>query len=319
MDKVDEAFKRIEESISGFDEQKVREDLEELINQYKVPVDQAVSSIERKYQDSSMQKAGRKDIKDIESDESGIEITGRIIRENERTIQVDEEEREVVSGTLGDETGIINFTAWIDFPYGEGEVIEIRNGYTREWQNKPELQIGDYTDIEEGDDGLVPPLDELKKPKEVTIDNADKVYLAKIEATIIDVLERSGLVMRCPECNRVTKGGKCQEHGEVDTEPDLRIKAVLDDGLGTIQATLPKEITEKITGITLSEAKEMARDALDRSVVEEEAKKVVGKTIIVTGRLIGNNFLVNKVEKPQWNPRKRAKKILKQIQEMEAT
>ncbi|PTD94609.1 hypothetical protein C9439_01980 [archaeon SCG-AAA382B04] len=317
MNKVNKALKEVDNSIENYDEEKVKQELNELINQYKVPVDQAISSIIRKYQDSTTNRAGKKQIKNIESDESGIEITGRIIRKTPRTIEVEGEERDVVSGTLGDESGIINFTAWIDFPYEEGDVIQIRNGYTREWQNQPELQIGDYTDIAQAEES-VPSLEKFKSPKKVTIQEIDKVYLAKVEATIIDVLERSGLIMRCPECNRVTKGNECQEHGEVEPEPDLRIKAILDDGLGTVQATLPQEVTQKLTGISLSEAKEMARDALDRSVVEEEMKEVIGETVIVKGRSIGNNFLVNEIEKPQWAPKEKAKQILDKLKEMEA-
>lgn len=318
MNKVNKAFKEVANSLENFDEEQIKQELDELINQYKVPMDQAVSSIIRKYQDSSIDQAGKKKIKNIQSDESGIEVIGRIIRETPRTIEVEGEEREVISGALGDESGIINFTAWRDFPFEEDDVVEIRNAYTREWQNKPELQIGDYTDVDEGEVKDIPSLQELKSPKPVTIDEVDKVYQAKVEATIIDVLERSGLVMRCPQCNRVTKGGECQEHGEVEPEPDLRIKAILDDGIGTIQATLPKEVTEQITGITLSEAKEMARDALDRSVVEEEMKGVIGKTIIAIGRSIGNNFLVDKVKEPHWSPEEKARQILDQVKEMEA-
>ncbi len=318
MKKIKEALKKVDESLSDYDKEEIRNGLEELINEYKVPVDQAVSSIIRKYEDRSQNKAGKQKINKIEPDETGIDLVARVIRKNKRKIEVEGEEREVISGTLGDETGVINFTAWKDLPYEEGEVIQIRNSYTREWQNRPELQIGDYTDIEEANEELVPSLSELKSPQKVTIKEVEDVYVAEVEATLIDVLDRSGLVMRCPQCNRVTKGGECQEHGEVEAEADLRIKGVLDDGEGTIQATFPKEVTEEITGITLEEAKEMARDALDRSVVQEKMKDIIGKTIIVQGRAIGNNFVVNEVRETQWDPEQKAKKLLNEINEMEA-
>jgi len=46
----------------------------------------------------------------------------------------------------------------------------------------------------------------------------------------VDVQSGSGLIKRCPECNRALVKGACGEHGKVEGVYDLRIKAVLDDG-----------------------------------------------------------------------------------------
>ncbi|OKY77978.1 MAG: Single-stranded DNA-binding replication protein A (RPA), large subunit [Candidatus Methanohalarchaeum thermophilum] len=316
MDKVEKALKEVKESIEGFDQDSVRNELEELIKNFNVPIDQAVSTVIRKHRDDSTRTKGKKNISEIEVDESGLEIEGRVIRKTSREIEVEGEKREVISGTIADESGKIGFTSWTAFPFEEGAVVLIENGYTREWRGNPELQIGDYTNLKEGDDEAVPDIKELKSPKEVTLPEVGNVFKAKIEAEIVDVQNGSGLIMRCPECNRVTKGGECQVHGEVDPNPDLRIKAILDDGRGVTQATLGREVTEKLTNIKLEEAKKMARDALDKSVVKEEMKKVVGKTIIAIGQAIGDNFVVREVSEPSWAPEEKAKNLLEELKEV---
>ncbi|RZN60375.1 MAG: hypothetical protein EF811_06660 [Methanonatronarchaeia archaeon] len=314
-DEVEEALEELKGSLSDFDEDKIRSEVEDLILKYKVPKDQAVSTILRKHTGSTRKTVGKKQISDLEAGDSGVEITGRLLRVVDREIEVEGEKRSIRSGTIADETGSIDFTAWRDFPYEEGSGIEIKNAYIKEYRDRPELQIGDYAEIAEVDRDL-PSAEELKKPVKVDIDSVDRVYTAKVEAEIVEVMERSGLIMRCPECNRVTMASECQEHGKVDTVPDLRIKAVLDDGVGAIQATMPKEIVEELVGITLDEAMKMARDEMDKTVVYEEVKEVVGKSIIAVGRSIGNNFLVMDYEEVSWDPEEKAKKLLQQIEEV---
>ncbi|OUJ18727.1 Single-stranded DNA-binding replication protein A (RPA), large subunit [Methanonatronarchaeum thermophilum] len=313
--KVEEALEELKGSISDFDESEIREEVEDLILKYKVPKDQAVSTILRKHTGTTRKTVGQKNISELNSGDSGVEITGRILRVVDREIEVDSEPRSIRSGTIADKSGSIDFTAWRDFPFEENSVVEIKNAYVKEYRNRPELQIGDYAEIREPSESDLPTAEQLKKPIKVDLDNVDRVYTAEVEAEIVEVMERSGLIMRCPECNRVTMASECQEHGKVDTIPDLRIKAVLDDGVGAIQATMPKEIVETMVGITLDEAMEMAREEMDKTVVYEEVKKVVGKSIVTVGRAIGNNFLVMDYKEVSWDPEEKAKQILQQIKE----
>ncbi|WGI17085.1 hypothetical protein [Methanonatronarchaeum sp. AMET-Sl] len=312
---VEEAIEELKGSLSDFDESQIKKEVEDLILKYKVPKDQAVSTILRKHTGTTRKTVGKKEISELNAGDSGVEITGRILRVVDREIEVDGEPKSIRSGTIADQTGSIDFTAWREFPYNENDIIEIENAYIKEYRNRPELQIGDYAEIQETSEDRLPSAEELKKPVKVDLDNVDRVYTAEIEAEIVEVMERSGLIMRCPECNRVTMASECQEHGKVDTVPDLRIKAVLDDGVGAIQATMPKEIVEKLVGITLEEAMEMAREEMDKTVVYEEVKEVVGKSIVAVGRAIGNNFLVMDYKEVSWDPEEKAEEILQQIRE----
>jgi replication factor A1 len=87
------------------------------------------------------------------------------------------------------------------------------------------------------------------------------------------------------------------EHGNVDGIYDLRIIAVMDDGVSVQEALFNREITESISEITLDEAKEMAVDALDHSVVLDEMKKrLLGRYYTMTGSVLDRYLLVENIQ-----------------------
>ena len=59
-----------------------------------------------------------------------------------------------------------------------------------------------------------------------------------------------------------------------------------------------QEATEELTGIALAEAKEMAMDALDTTVVADEMReKALGVYSRVTGPTLGRYLLVDEMER----------------------
>lgn len=307
---LQKALEQVREGLDSFSRDEIEEELEQLL-EYDVPPDQAATTVIRRHSGGGGgSRAGEKKLVDVEAEDRGLTVRARVVDRRDRTIEVKGEPRDIVSGTLGDETGVISFTSWNPFPYEEGDAVLVENGYAREWNDQPELQMGDYTDVEEIEAPDLPSLDDLSGPKDVSISEARTVYRPRVEATIVDVQDRSGLIMRCPECSRVTEGGECAEHGEVDAEPDLRIKAILDDGDSCIQATLVKEATEQLSGVSLEDAQEMAREAMDRGVVQKEMERLVGKTVVATGRVLGDQMVVYEVDEPEATPETDARELM---------
>ncbi|MFB6177808.1 MAG: hypothetical protein ABEI99_11825, partial [Halobaculum sp.] len=115
----------------------------------------------------------------------------------------------------------------------------------------------------------------------------------------------SGLIKRCPEdeCTRVLQNGRCSEHGQVDGQFDLRVKAVLDDGEAVHEVIFDEEATEQLTGISLAEAKQMAQDALDTTVVEEEIRELItGRYYRVSGPVLGRYVLADEFSEETETP-----------------
>ena len=88
-----------------------------------------------------------------------------------------------------------------------------------------------------------------------------------VKGTILDIKDGSGLIFRCPECNRVLRGTECMVHGSQEGVADLRVKAVIDDGTGAILVIFNSDITSTLLGKNIveciAEVKEHGPDKLN--------------------------------------------------------
>ena len=262
--------------------------LDTLVNEYRIPADEARRSVVSNYLDET----------DMERDDLGggsnetVEVT--TIDRDEQWVDLRvqvadlwEPRSESISqvGLLGDESGTIKFVAFetSDLPeLTEGASYALGNVVTDEYDGDYSVKLNRTTTITELDEEI-----------EVGDDNVN------VEGALVDMQSGSGLIKRCPEeeCTRVLQNGRCSEHGEGDGEFDLRIKGVLDDGDEVHEVIFDADATEQLTGIGLEEAKQMAMDALDTTVVADEmAEDIVGRYYRVTGPTLGRYVLANEME-----------------------
>jgi len=191
-------------------------------------------------------------------------------------------------GLVGDESGRIKFVAFETSELealDEGKSYKLSNVVTDEYQGDYSIKLNRTTTITELDED---------------IEVGDST--TTVEGALVDVQSGSGLIKRCPEegCTRVLQNGRCSEHGEVEGEFDLRIKAVLDDGHEVHDVIFNREATEELTGIELEAAKQQAMDALDTSVVADEIRAdILGQYYRVTGPTLGRYVLANEFEQLQ--------------------
>jgi replication factor A1 len=268
----------------------VQERLESLVEEYKVPVDEARRSVTNHYLDESGLEreematgAGneRVEVAEIDEPEQWVDLTAKVVElweaRSDAVAQV---------GLLGDETGTVKFTAWAksDPPtLEEGTTYEFGNLVTDEYEGRFSVKINSTSTVSEVD-------------REIEVGD-DSV---EIEGALVAVQSGSGLIKRCLEedCTRVLDNGRCSEHGDVEGEFDLRIKGVVDDGRDVHEVVLDREATETLTGMTLEEAKEMAMDALDTEVVAEEMKAdVLGWYYRIRGPTFRRYVLAEDVER----------------------
>ena len=125
--------------------------------EYGVPIDQAKQTLIKKYGgqatfSSSEQSSERKLISELEPNERSVNLLCRVIAVNPKEITVKGDDRKIFYGILGDESGTISFTAWSsELDIEKGDVIEISNAYTREWQGSVQLNLGDRVNIKKTD------------------------------------------------------------------------------------------------------------------------------------------------------------------------
>jgi replication factor A1 len=266
--------------------EEIVERLENLVDEYKVPIDEARRSVESHYLDrAGMERedlgGGNQEVtvEDIDAPEEWVDLTAKVVElwdpRSDSVAQV---------GLLGDATGTVKFTKWAksDLPeLREDEVYRLGNVVTDEYQGRYSVKLNRTTTIDAVEEDL-------------EVGDNDR----EVEGALVDIQSGSGLVKRCPEedCTRVLQNGRCSEHGEVDGEFDLRIKGVLDDGEDVQEVIFDREATEELTGVTLEEAKQRAMDALDTTIVADEMRAdTLGRYYRVSGPEMGRYVLVDEL------------------------
>jgi len=261
--------------------------LDKLLNEFKVPPEEARRSVVNYFLkehniprgDFFVQQGETPTVKvsDITSDGKWINISAKVVQ-----LWDDTHESIDQAGLMGDETGTIKFIKWAkaELPsLVEGKSYLFRNVVTDSSQERFQINFNRTSLI-----------------KEITEDIEIGTLTIEFSGAMVDIQSGSGLIKRCPECNRALIKGVCGEHGKVEGSYDLRIKAVMDDGVCVQDSLLNREISEQLTGITLDEAKQMATEALDQSVVLEMFKeKLLGRYYLVKGPKLDRNILVEDI------------------------
>ncbi|ETA68592.1 hypothetical protein MettiDRAFT_2065 [Methanolobus tindarius DSM 2278] len=264
----------------------IEERLDKMINKFKVPREEARRSVVNYFLKSYNIKRNEFYIGQSESPLINISDVddGKWANIRGKIVQLWDNTHESISqvGLIGDETGTIKFTIWESAGVSsveEGKSYLLKNVVVNEWNGKFQLNVNKSSSIET--------LDE-----EIEVGNAT----VEFNGAMVDIQSGSGLIKRCPECNRALTKGACMEHGKVDGVYDLRIKAVMDDGNSIQDAILKRDLVEEITGMTLESAITLAADALDQGVVLEKMKDLlVGRYYSVKGSRVDRYLIVESI------------------------
>ncbi|HTZ61533.1 MAG TPA: hypothetical protein VMC82_02670 [Thermoplasmata archaeon] len=228
-----------------------------------------------------------KSVRALAARDEGFRVRVRIVRVQAKPVTVGAERRVVHEGLIADATGTLPFSSWSDFQLSGGDAVQIVGGYLREFRGRPQLVLDDRATVTRIDaDDLPEPAALLRAlPRSIARaeDEGGGDALA-IEGVVVGLLPPSGLVYRCPTCRRSVKSGICRVHGQVEGQPDLRARIVLDDGTGALTVNAGRADTERLWGVTLAEARARMRDEPDPSLLEEQLLEVLlGRRLRVRG------------------------------------
>jgi len=215
------------------------------------------------------------------------DLQGRVIELREVSGIVKGAPRTVVNGTLLDSSGRIGFTCWGAIDLVDGACYRIVGGTVRAYQGSIKLNFDPGAIVKPMPDDSMPPLTELMRPAQFRVHLLQDGLLpgpVTIRGVVVDIRPGSGLVRKCCECGRRVTKGQCTVHGRVEGEDDLRLRAVLDDGTGTIMARSGRSIVEGILDRDMASLLMEARSNLSSDFVVEELKeRMVGRTWTMTG------------------------------------
>ncbi|RKD97712.1 Single-stranded DNA binding protein [Halopiger aswanensis] len=237
---------------------------------------------------------GDAQLADLRTGDRAVNIEVTVVECERRTIDGRDGETEILSGVFGDESGRLPFTNWDPAPeIEEGNAVRIENAYVQEFRGVPEVNVSEFSRVTD----LEREIDVGADTTTMDVGEAVRtggIYDVEVVGNVIAVRDGSGLIQRCPECYRVIQKGQCRTHGDVDGIDDLRVKAIIDDGTGTLTAVLDDELTEDVYGGTLEDALEQAREAMDQEVVADRIReRIVGREYRVRGHLSVDEYGAN--------------------------
>jgi replication factor A1 len=232
-------------------------------------------------------------VNDLRENMNNITLTGRILSLKSREVETPSGKKTMFNGIIADETGRVEFTAWEDFKLREDEVITVSNAYVKGWKGIPRLSFGEKADVARPKVKF-PTAEELSKEVRRSIEDIERAGGASdvvVQGTIVDIKKGTGLIFRCPECNRVVLKGVCQVHGKVQQVPDLRIRVIVDDGTSAMTAVMKKEVSEQLTGITLKEALDEARETMDTEAIARRfEERLLAKPVEMRGNVMSDEY-----------------------------
>ncbi len=281
----------------------------------------ASETVETPYDDEI---GGEAALADLEPGDRGRTVEVRVVEVEERTINGRSGETDILSGVLGDESGRLPFTDWEPREeVTEGANLRIEGVYVREFRGVPSVNLSEFTTVTP----LSEPVSVRESAPQLSIREAvtsGGMFDVEVVGNVLEVRDGSGLIERCPECGRVVQNGQCRTHGDVDGEDDMRVKAILDDGNGTVTVVLDRDLTETVYGGTMAEAREQAREAMDKEVVADRIReRVVGREYRVRGNLsvddYGANLDADEFVESADDPATRAREVLDEVEDTEVS
>jgi replication factor A1 len=316
----------------GVDRETLEQELTLLIVEYKVPPEEARRSLLKKHRQPApagnapggerdeesprmpLAHAGPQEdlpaklLKDLRAGDAGITIVANVISPEYREIITARGKTPAISGILEDGTARLHFTAWVDIPdIFTTKAIIARDVYVKSFHGMPSININEKTVLEEYQGVVEPYVRQSRTLGELV--RTDGAYDVLTEGDVLSLRPGSGIVERCPQCSRVTQKGQCRAHGKAVGVRDLRIKAVLDDGTGSIICVLDRALTERIVGCSLEDLAAQGERAND--VIRSA---IIGTPLQVAGNLTRGDFgmilVATEVDRPADDAASRARQML---------
>ena len=204
----------------------------------------------------------------------------------------DGEERIVRSGDVMDPSGRCRLTAWCEIDPKPGDFLHLNGARVQFWQGSPDLVVDELEQIQNLTEAPWDTINPENHWVEISLSdlvNGGSRRGLKTTGTIVAVKNDSGIIERCPECNRILRDGACQDHGPQHGVEDLRLKFVLDDGINNASLIMGKEPSEAFLSMTQEMVKEHISQRGKEDFIAHIRNKILARKVIINGRSLVDN------------------------------
>ncbi len=256
-------------------------------------------------------------IKELHAGIGTVDIIAVVLEVEKKEVEVDGQQKKVFSGVLGDETGKTPFSAWNDFKIKKGDTLHIVGASVRGWKGIPQINFDENATVSKDKRKINPKDVPIRKLFMHEVVEQQGLYDIEVHGVVIEIQAGSGLILRCPECNRALYNNECRIHGTVEGQPDIRLKCAVDDGTEVVSAIFDRTMSEQFLEKTLDECKTMTPDDLAKMI----SKKVFASHLYLRGNSLrdqfGTTFIVKGIEKEEINVKEEALALQHELEEMQ--
>ncbi|MFA5763510.1 MAG: hypothetical protein WC915_01730 [archaeon] len=248
-----------------------------------------------KKQEESFEK-----INDLKSGMNNANVIGRLVRKFPcKEFDSGEKKGKLCNFQFGDETALLRATAWNQKAdeiqnYNEGDIIEIKNAYTKAGMYGIELHMG-YSSIINKSQEKMPTAAEILKENVVQKDinqlvNGENVVIA---GKIKEIQSGKLFFMACTKCGKKVNGEGmfiCDSCGEVNAEKRAIVNCIIEDDSGEIRANCFGENALALIDMTSEDFEIQTDEKSAERIIEELNEKINGKEIKFFGYEKENTF-----------------------------
>ncbi|MBT7987475.1 MAG: hypothetical protein HN689_04450 [Euryarchaeota archaeon] len=222
-----------------------------------------------------------------------VEIIVQITEWEKRSFTKDGVEKHLWSGQIADLTGRCRMSAWEELPIDANKLpltVKLSGVRVRAWQGIPDITVDTAKQVEFLD---TTPWDESINLEEHVVEvelteltkSSSRVGITT-KGTIVSVRDDSGIILRCLKCRRVLRDGECASCGSSESQQDVRLRLVIDDGENTASLLIDKAASIKLTGLDEDTMAKKIESEGKMEFVQSLRDMMLGRVVKVNGRTI---------------------------------
>ena len=222
-----------------------------------------------------------------------VEIIVQITEWEKRSFTKDGVEKHLWSGQIADLTGRCRMSAWEELPIDANKLpltVKLSGVRVRAWQGIPDITVDTAKQVEFLD---TTPWDESINLEEHVVEvelteltkSSSRVGITT-KGTIVSVRDDSGIILRCLKCRRVLRDGECASCGSSESQQDVRLRLVIDDGENTASLLINKAASIKLTGLDEDTMAKKIESEGKMEFVQSLRDMMLGRVVKVNGRTI---------------------------------
>ncbi len=232
-------------------------------------------------------------ISELKAGMQNVNLVGRMIRKFPcKEFESGERKGKLCSFQFGDETALLRATAWNEKAdeiqkYNEGDVVEIKNAYTKNGLAGIEVNLGYSAQIKESDKKMPSIIEILKESvneKKINelMENENVIINGKVE----EIQKGNVYFLACEKCGKkVSNEGKaiCENCGEVKGEKRAVLSAIIEDDTGKIRTNFFGKNALNLINWKQSDLEKNSEGKSSEKIIEEINEKIKGKKIKLFG------------------------------------